>query len=44
MRTRVGLSDEGRAKLENEIARLLEELNDPAAPVIDLMLIGVRQG
>lgn len=44
MRTRVGLTDEGRARLENEIARLLEELNDPAAPVVDLMMIGVRKG
>jgi DNA-binding MarR family transcriptional regulator len=44
MRTRVGLTEEGRARLENEIARLLEELNDPAAPVIDLMLLGVRRG
>ena len=44
MRTRVGLTDQGRARLENEIARLLEELNDPAAPVIDLMLLGVRRG
>ena len=41
---RVGLSAEGCTKLENEIARLLEELHDPAAPVIDLMLIGVRKG
>ena len=42
-RTRVGLTDEGRVRLENEIARLLEELNDPTAPVIDLMLLGVRR-
>ena len=43
LRTRARLSDEGRAKLENEIARLLEELTDPEAPLIDLMLIGMRQ-
>ncbi len=44
MRTRARLTDEGRAKLENEIARLLQELADPEAPLIDLMLVGVRQG
>ena len=44
LRTRARLSDEGRAKLEAEIARLLQELTDPDAPLIDLMMIGVRQG
>jgi hypothetical protein len=38
------VADEGRARLENHIARLLQELADPEAPLIDLMLIGVRQG
>jgi len=44
MRTRARLSDEARATLENEIARLLNELSDPEAPLVDLMMIGVRQG
>ena len=43
MRTKARLTDEGRARLENEIARLLKELTDPNAPLIDLMMIGVRQ-
>ena len=44
LRTRARLTDEGRARLESEIARLLRELSDPEAPLIDLMLVGVRQG
>lgn len=44
MRTRARLTDDARAKLENEIARLLHELSDPDAPLIDLMMVGVRQG
>lgn len=44
MRTKARLSDESRAKLENEIARLLRELADPDAPLIELMMIGMRQG
>lgn len=44
MRTKVRLTEEGRARLENGIARLLEELADPEAPLVDLMLIGMRQG
>jgi DNA-binding transcriptional ArsR family regulator len=44
MRTKVHLTDEARATLENEIARLLRELSDPDAPLIDLMMVGVRQG
>ena len=43
MRTRARLTDEGRAQLENELARLLQELADPDAPLIDLMMIGMRQ-
>ena len=44
MRTKARLSDEARAKLENEIARLLKDLADPDAPLIELMLIGMRLG
>ena len=44
MRTKARLTDEARATLENEIARLLRELSDPDAPLIDLMMVGVRQG
>jgi DNA-binding transcriptional ArsR family regulator len=43
MRTKARLTDEARATLENEIARLLRELSDPRAPLIDLMMVGVRQ-
>lgn len=44
MRTKARLTDEARATLENEVARLLQELADPDAPLIDLMMVGVRQG
>ena len=44
MRTKARLTDAARATLENEIARLLRELSDPDAPLIDLMMVGVRQG
>lgn len=44
MRTKARLTDDARATLENEIARLLGELSDPDAPLIDLMMVGVRQG
>jgi DNA-binding transcriptional ArsR family regulator len=43
MRTKARLTDEARATLENEIARLLKELADPEAPLVDLMLVGMRQ-
>ena len=43
MRTKAHLTDEGRATLENEIARLLRELSDPDSPLIDLMMVGIRQ-
>ena len=43
MRTRARLTDAGRARLESEIARLLQELADPDAPLVDLMLIGMRE-
>lgn len=43
MRTKARLTDAGRARLESEIGRLLQELADPEAPLIDLMMIGVRQ-
>jgi DNA-binding transcriptional ArsR family regulator len=44
MRTRVPLSESGRERLEAGIARLLEELKDPDAPAVDLLLMSVRQG
>lgn len=44
LRTRARLTEEGRAQLESEIGRLLQELADPDAPLIDLMMIGMRQG
>lgn len=44
MRTKARLTDEARAKLENELAHLLKELSDPDAPLVELMLIGMRQG
>ena len=43
LRTRARLNDEGRARLESEVARLLQELADPDAPMLDLMMISVRQ-
>jgi DNA-binding transcriptional ArsR family regulator len=44
MRTKARLTDAGRVRLETEIARLLKELADPEAPLIDLMMIGMREG
>ncbi len=44
LRAKARLTDEGRARLESEIGRLLRELTDPDAPLIDLMMIGMRQG
>jgi len=44
LRSRARLTQKGRERLESELARLLEELNDPAAPPVDLMLLSVRQG
>ena len=43
MRTKARLSEDGRARLENEIARLLQELADPEAPLVEFMMIGMRQ-
>ena len=43
LRTRARLTDEARVTLEEEIARLLQELADPDAPLIDLMMVGMRQ-
>lgn len=43
MRTKARLTEEARVQLENEIARLLRELSDPDAPLVDLLLIGMRQ-
>lgn len=44
MRTKARLTDEGRGRLESEIARLLRELADPDAPLIDLMAVSMRRG
>lgn len=44
LRTRVRLSEAGRERLEAEVSRLVQELNDPAAPAVDLMMLSVRQG
>lgn len=43
LRTRVGLTDAGRERLETELARLLRELNDPEAPPVDLLMLSARQ-
>jgi DNA-binding transcriptional ArsR family regulator len=44
LRTRVPLGEAGREKLEAGIQRLLEELKEPGAPQVDLMLLSARQG
>lgn len=44
LRTRVRLDDKGRERLEAELARLLRELDDPAAPPVDLIMLSARQG
>lgn len=44
LRTRVPLSEAGREKLEAGVQRLLEELKEPGAPQVDLMLLSARQG
>jgi len=43
LRTRVRLDEKGRERLEAELARLLGELDDPAAPPIDLIMLSARQ-
>lgn len=43
MRTRVRLGPDGRERLETELARLLDRLQDPDAPEIDLMMLSARQ-
>lgn len=44
LRTRVRLGEEGRERLEAELARLLRELDDPAAPAVDLVMLSARRG
>jgi hypothetical protein len=44
LRTRVRLGERARETLEAELARMLRELHDPAAPAVDLMLPSARQG
>ena len=44
MRSRVRLSEQGRERLEAGIAGLLEELGDPDAPPVDLLMLSLRQG
>lgn len=44
LRTRVRLSQAGRETLEAELARLLDSLDDPGAPAVDLLMLSVRQG
>jgi transposase InsO family protein len=44
LRTRVRLGERARETLEAELARLLRELNEPAAPAVGLLLPSVRQG
>jgi len=43
LRTRVRLTGEGRERLEAELARLLQALDDPAAPAVDLVMLSARQ-
>jgi DNA-binding transcriptional ArsR family regulator len=44
LRGRARLSESGRERLEAELARLLRELDDPAAPPVDVMLLSARRG
>jgi helix-turn-helix protein len=43
LRTRVRLGAAGRERLEIELARLLEKLDEPNAPEIDLMMLSARR-
>jgi DNA-binding transcriptional ArsR family regulator len=43
LRTRVRLTDDSRERLEAELARLLQELDDPAALPVDLVMLSARQ-
>ena len=42
MRTRLRLSQQGRERLEAEIARLLPELEDKDAPFVELLMLSAR--
>ena len=44
LRTRVRLTEAARERLEDGLARLLQELDDPSAPFVELLLLGARQG
>jgi DNA-binding transcriptional ArsR family regulator len=44
LRTRVPLSQAGREKLEAGLQRLLDELKEPGAPHVDMMMLSARQG
>lgn len=43
LRTRVHLTEEARERVEAELGRLLHELNDPAAPAVDLLMVTTRR-
>jgi DNA-binding transcriptional ArsR family regulator len=44
LRTRLPLSQSGREKLEAGLQRLLDELKEPGAPEVDLLMMSARQG
>ena len=44
LRTRVRLTEAGRERLEDELYRLLRDLDDPEAPAVDLLMLSARQG
>ncbi|HVQ09349.1 MAG TPA: helix-turn-helix domain-containing protein [Allosphingosinicella sp.] len=44
LRTRLPLSQAGREKLEAGLQRLLDELKEPGAPYVDLLMLSARQG
>lgn len=43
LRTRLPLSQAGREKLEAGLQRLLDELREPGAPYVDLLMMSARQ-
>ena len=43
LRTRVRLTEAARERLEDELSRLLRELDDPEAPPVDLVMLSARQ-
>jgi len=42
MRTRARLTEASRERIEAELGRLVRELNDPKAPMVDLLAISAR--